>query len=429
MAIPLSGLLLASNPIAAKIAGGILAIAAVGIHRKNDLYDEDYVAGMRGLWREGSQGVRFLWSEVAPTKADARRLYVRLKEPQPQFKTRVQALAERLLQDDEWFPDFTRRSKLVVGNTGDGKTRLQLFDVANFLQSHPEGHLTIIDLDYGSSHEGSAPNYWFNLPRDRYIRVTYEEARDAILDEYEIMLGRIERAREQQSTPEDRQWRFLGIDEAIAVIREAKVRASRVRGSSELTDLLNAVSELLYRGLKQRIKVSFGLQVLAVGETNLSLALQKQNNVILLGSAALDRDNLSRIGCDDPDEVIEQVKQMRSLPGCQYAAVVRRKGEISVQVVPYINVSDIEIDLPDDDEPDEVEVWWKSVYTDEIKEWLRDLADDYLSGNIKSPLKGTICPRFGIPKPLRSDPKYVRVSEAWEEAKARVQAVTEEKTA
>lgn len=401
----------------------MFAIAAVGVHRRNDLDDQDYLSGIRGLWGETSTGVRHLWDEVAPSKAEARRLYLRLRDPQPKFQTRLNALAERLLQDDQWFPEFTRRSKLVVGNTGDGKTRWQLYDVANFLQSHPEGYLTIIDLDYGSSHEGSEPNYWFGLPRERYIRVTYEEARDAILDEYEIMLERVERARNQQSIPEDKQWRFLGIDEAIAVLREAKIRASRVRGSSELTDLINAISELLFRGLKQRIKVSFGLQVLAVGETGLSLALQKQNNVILLGSAALDRDNLSRIGCQAIDEIIEQVKQMRSLPGCQYAAVVRQRGEISVQVVPYINVSDIEIDLDDDNEPDEVEVWWQSVYTEKARMWLRMLAERHLAGEIKSPLKTEICPYFGIAKPLRSDPKYVRVSDAWDEAKQYVYAI------
>lgn len=406
----LAGNLIANSNFLLKLTGVMVGLGTIGIHRKQDLSDQDYLQGIGWVAGNVSEGVKDLSSELMPSRKQLRSLYIRLKEPQPMFKTKVQLLAEQLLQDAEWFESFTRRSKIICGNTGDGKTTLQLYDVAIFLNQHPDGHLTICDMDYGSSHEGSEPNYWFDLPRDRYIRVTYEEIRDAILDEYEIMEKRAKASAEGKG--QNWQWRMLTIDEAIAVLRRAKQLG-------EEKELTNAIAELLFRGLKQRIKISFGVQVLAVGENGLSLALQKQVNMILLGSAAVDTENLTRIGVSDTKGLVEKVRATRRMPGCQYAAVTRIKGELSLRVVPEIDPSEIQVEVPPDDD---LEQWWNQVYTPEVQAWFAELADRYVAGEIKSPLKSQICRRFEL-KALRSDAKYCKVAEAWDQAKRNAQAV------
>jgi hypothetical protein len=420
----LAGNLISSSDWIVKLSGVVFAVGAIGIHRRNELSDRDYTDGIGWLSREFREGITTVAHEVMPTRRELKTLYVRVKEPQEPFKLRLDSFAERLLES-EWFPEFTRRSKIICGDTGSGKTTLQLYDVANFLNKHPEGHLTICDLDYGSSHEGSEPNYWFHLPQDRYIRKTYEATRDAIFEEFDILEKRAELSSEGKG--ENWQWRMLAIDEAISVFRRAKQVAELAeRGTEEkkeFTRLSHAIGELLYRGLKQRIKVSFGCQALEVGETGLSLAQQRQVNVILLGANALDSDSLGRVGVENKDAMKSKLRQTRRIPGCQYAAVVRDRGEVAVRVVPKIDPSAITIDVLQD-QVDELERWWASVFTEEVKQWMLGLAGQHVSGVIKSPLKTEICPRFGIQKALLNDPKYCKVAEAWKWAKNYVSGIS-----
>jgi hypothetical protein len=80
------------------------------------------------------------------------------------------------------------------------------------------------------------------------------------------------------------------------------------------------------------------------------------------------------------------------------------------------------VDVPPDDD---LEQWWNQVYTSEVQAWFAELADRYVAGEIKSPLKSQICRRFEL-KALRSDPKYCMVAKAWEQAKRNAQAVKPE---
>ena len=394
------------------MTGAVLVLSAAAVHRRQGLTDRDYLSGSRQFAEIATAGLTDWGKALLPTKAAARAVYLKLTQPQPKLKTQIQVVAEQLLQDDLWFDEFVRRSKIVCGATGDGKTTLQLYEVAKFLEDHPDGNLIICDLDYGSSHEGSQPNYWFGLPKDRYICDTYELIRDAILAEAAEVERRAAAAREGKQ--QRWQWRMFAIDEAIAVFQEAKDH------SGDEEKLTKALRTLLYRGLKQRCKITFGCQALEVSENGLSLAMQDQVNVILLGSSALKAKNLTRLGITDAPRLKERLERTRAIPGCGYAAIVQVRGVVDVRALPSIDLSTIIIDLPKDDE---LEQWWTTVFTPETQQWLYELAERHLAGEIKSPLKTLVCDRFGIQKQIRANSRYAKVADAWEAAKQKVPAL------
>lgn len=399
-------------------AGLSLLGGAYGLNRKHQLSNGDYTA----VFSETVNGFAEGWQHLLETYAFSRkdvgeaRKLIQVQHLQKELKTTVQAWVEAESIKGEWLAECIRRSLLVCGVSGDGKTTFLLWVLAKHFESVSHLHVTICDLDYGSSHEGSEPNWWFNLPRERYIRSSYEEIRDAILAE-SAEVDRRAKASQDPTQNRNFQSRLLVIDELIAVIDIAKSR-----GKEEFDPFISAVKNILNRGLKQRVKVVCGVQNLTVTDTGLSLAAQDSFNTIVLHTSALKKDPLKRMGVEAVEPMIERAKGILKIPGCDRIGVVRTNQEINIRVVPYLSVDSVELKLPLDD-ADPLEIWAKQIFTEPKLAEIQALAEQFLAKEIKSPLR-QIATDCGLKELRNTDPKYQRVKQVWEGALNKVGGLT-----
>jgi len=381
-------------------------------------------------------------------------------DPDKSFKA-VLDIAKDVKADYGWFRDFRTKSILTVGISGDGKTSYQLNEVASFIEDHPKGFLKIGDIDYGLSHEGSEPNYWFELPKQQYISVRYEE----ILEDFRYFSKLIdERVKEGNEKLESSwPWAMHVVDELIAFIQLAK-------DNDNYDEVMVMVKKILNRGLKVRVKCCYGVQNLSFTDTGISLVAQESFNIVLLGSSAINRDYLKRIGATSTkqqDSIIERVEAVRKIH--PYSCVVRIKQKIAVQTLPafdndfvYENPNEIwkkqcltenvlemfrnfapgysrgEGDIQKmfdiafaDTRPkqqvvrniiasymkpvDDVESWWIETYTDDLRHLWEDSAKGYQNGTIRrSPLKSCMGKIFKTGEMRKDNPRYLRAKKEWD---------------
>ncbi|MBW4692233.1 MAG: hypothetical protein KME27_10750 [Lyngbya sp. HA4199-MV5] len=398
-------------------AGLTLLGGSVGVNRKEQLNNSDYIQALAlgvNTFAEGWQHLFQVYGLQRSDIGEARKL-IQVKHLQKELSTNMQAWLETESIKGEWLGDFSRRSQLVCGVSGDGKTTFLLWQLAHHFQHQPNLHVTICDLDYGSAHEGSEPNWWFHLPRDRYIRSTYEQIRDAIIAES----AEVDRRAEASQDPTHaRNWqpRLLAIDELIAVTDMAKSR-----GKDEANALISAFKNVINRGLKQRIKVICGIQNLTVTDTGLSLAAQDSFNTIVLNTSAQKADPLRRLGVEDVNSIIDRVKGIQGL-GARRLGVVRINQEISIRLIPNLSVSNIELKLPVD-ETDPLEVWSQQTFSESVMAEIEHLAEQFNAKEIKSPLR-QIAALCGLRELRNNDPKYQRVKQVWEGALDKVGGLT-----
>ncbi|MBW4580649.1 MAG: TniB family NTP-binding protein [Tildeniella nuda ZEHNDER 1965/U140] len=395
-------------------AGLAMVGGAYGINRKHQLTNGDYAAVLREPVNGFTEGWQHLFETFAFSRKDigeARKL-IQVQNLQKELKTNVQAWVEAESIKGEWLGDCIRRSLLVCGVSGDGKTTFLLWVLAKHFEIVADLHVTICDLDYGSSHEGSEPNWWFNLPRGRYIRASYEEIRDSILAESAEVDRRAKLSQDPMQV-RNFQSRLLVIDELIAVIDIA-----RSKGKDEFDPFISAFKNILNRGLKQRVKVICGVQNLTVTDTGLSLAAQDSFNTIVLHTSALKKDPLKRMGVEDVDAMLERAKGITRIPGCDRIGVVRTNQEINIRIMPYLSVDSVELKLPEDD-TDPLEVWHQQVFTTAKLAEIEQLAEQFLAKEIKSPLR-QIAIDCGLKELRNADPKYQRVKQVWESALQKV---------
>lgn len=404
------------KPIApiAVVAGAAVAYVGYERSRRCNLGIQHYSEGLNTLFDDLDS---ILWSWVKQSKPVVKRVVPVHYLPE-RFQSFAAAQLERMV-DDDWVPGFLKRSKLVCGVTRSGKTTFFLHEIANFFERYPDGHLTICDLNYGKPDEDGNINTWFDLPRDRFVRVCYEEIYDSIKGEWEELERRKKVAIANASGPKKPlhfQRRKLLIDEVIAVINEAKRRDKQKPSGEpkELPYLQSWIGDLLYQGLGYQLECTFGLQSMAVGENGLNLAMQEQLNVLLLGATAINTQNVARLpGIRDAVALIDKLKQIRSQPGCKYAAIAKiGTDEPTIKIIPHIDVSQIELQLPQIEMFSAEEMWWVEACTDEFYQWMKEQAIAYVNGG-KSPLKA-IAKKLGI-ETRANDPKYKLFKESWDQ--------------
>ena len=408
-----------ASPLGVFAGIGMIA-ASMGFDRRHRLSGDDYLDGLKLALDAAIDSV----SALGHNNRTVIRQAIPINCLPERYRSLVSVLAEKLLHED-WVREFVKRSKLVVGVTRSGKTTYLLYEVAVFYQDYPDGHLTICDLNYKKPDADGNVNDWFRLPRDRFIRVEYEEIFESIQTEWDELQRR--RKLCMESTGQVKlQRRKLLVDETIGVINEAKGRdkLKSTGAPKDLPQLQRWICDLLYQGLGYQMECTFGLHNLAVGETGFNLAMQEQLNVLILGASAINVDNAARLpGVRDSAGLVEEVKRIRKLSGCQYAAIAKiGSEEPCIKVVPHLDISQFELQVPESPQS-AIEQWWQQVFDEQAQKWLFDLACRFVKGEIKSPLKGEICPRFGCETRL-SDPKYSLVKQAWEDAQTKAKGET-----
>ncbi len=301
------------------------------IDTKNKLKSDDYfdIFGtigndFKGAWtKQTIQGVKTFFNQ-----------------PSAVFKDFYKSATKDVQADYRWFSEFRKKSQLIVGISGDGKTSWMLNEVADFIQDHPNGLLRIGDIDYMMAHDGSEPNDWFGLPRKKYISIDYDSIRDDILKFAKLVEDRIKELQSHENniveaTKVRNAWPYakLIVDELIGVIAIADER-------DEKKELIKAIKTILNRGRKARIHCVFGLQNMSVTDSGLSTSAQDSFNVILLGSSALNPDYLKKIditSSKEQQDIIKEVTELRRV--YPYSAIIRSQQIAKPVTIPEFNLN------------------------------------------------------------------------------------------
>lgn len=316
------------------------------------------------------------------------------------------------LQDVIWFHRLSRRSKIICGESGDGKTTAMLHDIASFIQRcEAKGRsyrLFICDLDYGSSHDGAPPNTWFDAPKNDVVFMTLDAITRAIDEVHTELEARIERRQNGDNSPNP-PW-MLSIDEWIAYYQGILHRD----GEKVADVIITQIANILNRGLKQGILCTLGLHNLAVSQTGIPQALLQAFNILLLSNASQKFRNYQAIGIPDSDKWKQELLKTRELPGCERSALLIADSEPTIVVVPHINLSGIEIQWTT---VDPTEQWFQTALTPELEAELTALAPS--TGVTK------IAAKFGLSSGdrLNSNPKYLKVKAYWQSLRAKPDSV------
>lgn len=409
------------------IAGGALMLSGMLIDRKVEANLDDYLESAKGFVGLVGETLTPLVKESAPELKT-----VALKFLPEKFKPSLDLAVERLIQE-QWLPQFIRRSHVVVGESGSGKTTFLLFEVSQALEDLEEGgKLVICDPDYGSSHEGSEPNYWFHLPKEQFIRTRYEDIKQEIESFHAEMERRLEASRNGKRIKKP-VWKLV-VDEWIGFITWLKAQLE----PKEFDQWMLMVGELLRRGLKQRVVITLGVQNLYTGKTGLSQADIPEFNMALLGDAALSSKNLGYLNLPEntkTTDLAELLSRYRKMPGCKYACIVQMAGQkAGVKNIPHLNTN-IEIELPEtveesQSEPtNELEQWWSEVtrfgdFGDRFHAAATEHGLGLADGTPKKDLPSIkpFAEELGIQQ-RNSDERYQLLKQKWSEAIAEVQAL------
>lgn len=398
--------MLGTSPIDYAIAAGLGGMS-YGLARKHGITCEECLDSVLSVGQESIEGLQAELGDIFP-KNPIQSVVGKLGDRIPLVNELAALARQEQSRDTTWWDEISSQSKALVGKSKTGKTFTLRWEVYNFIQQHPEGQVIIVDLDYGSSHDGAEPNYWFHIPkygtgayRGKAVFTKAEAAVLAIAQVHALMTKRIDQ-QEQGKRPRNNPV-LLVVDEAIAAYQQIKNQI----GEDEAKEWMRQLADILQRGLKQKIRFTLGLHNLAVGHTGLDLAMLQQLNVILLGKSASITQNYSNLGVEKPKNLIEEWREVRQIPGCQFACVAGIDGEYSVKVLPQLPaISDDAIAWEEDD----TDRWFKDTLTTELEMILTEIA----RANRNHPIKD-VAAHFGIKggSCVNSNPKYIKVKNFW----------------
>lgn len=264
----------------------------------------------------------------------------------------------------DWFQGIEKRSSVVCGESADGKSFLLQWRVMRFLQQHPDGEILICDPDYGSSHEGSAPNNWFGLPVGKVVQIEGDDITGAIHYVSEQVSDRARQTAEIVKAGKTKPTfppLLLVIDE-WGSYWDALEDKNREMVLKSLTNITN-------RGIKQGgVTFILGLHDLSVGSTGLNRATLRKLEVLLLWRAAQsvrNYDNLEIL----PAKVQEVAHRMGTLPKSlrdRRPCVVWTDKALEVRALPHLELSSVEfVSAPN--EVDSDQAWLTNLWTPEFE--------------------------------------------------------------
>jgi len=215
----------------------------------------------------------------------------------------------------DWFPKWSKRSGIVVGESRDGKSYMLCNIVlSGFIKEHgDDGEVRICDPDYGSSHDDSPPNVWLRLEVGRHIFIKAHDCLKVILSTSKAIDDRVEQtgiaAREERPKP-----KFSPILLIVDELPELMAKWTE----DEQSIAVRALSNILRRGLKQNITFKLGTQTLAVGTAKapglgIPKAIVQQTEIVILWRSAQVADNYQNLGLQ-PGKASELVDQVSLYP-------------------------------------------------------------------------------------------------------------------
>ncbi|MEO0985989.1 MAG: hypothetical protein AAFY20_10605, partial [Cyanobacteria bacterium J06639_14] len=225
------------------------------------------------------------------------------------------------------------KSGLLLGDTGDGKTRLLNWLIAHFMHTHPEHQLLIGDIDYGSAHAGSEPNTWMKLPVGSVVLIEPEDIYQAIIDVADDVESRATATRramaEGRPAPSFKP-KLLVIDEWITFYAD--------HSEKQQAALVEALNKIVVRGVKQQIYCFMACHDASVGSIGISQAKMARWNVLALykwvcQAKSTDVSNLPR----GFDEVAEKVKIMPRQVGEAFTAMTYVDSKWQIAGIPFID--------------------------------------------------------------------------------------------
>lgn len=366
---------------------GVAIASGYGLHRKFDLIGSDY----KGAGNLAIDGLDSAFTEyVAPVV----KKLIEVEELPPALKTQLQKTIDTS-SDLRWLDEFLKASFLAAGIKNSGKTVFLHFAVSRFFENYPKGTVRIHDHNYGKR-----GNTWFDLPAATPNKITtgheivfMSEAslQDLVNEAHGEYLSRkhkVQSGGSHQFPP------------YLLVITEL---SNHFRRNGKDEEFSNKVKDLLFESHGYGVFFAGESQSLAVGSLKLSEAERSQLNQVLLGSAALDKTEVARVTRGDSDGVIDRVKMLRSTDTGKYAAIANIDGlGVGVHIVPHIDLSTIEIKVPESAKP-ESERWCDGL------EW--GVIEKSQAGITK------LWEQFGDGKQLDTNPKYVAFKRRFEQLK------------
>ncbi|MEM9944693.1 MAG: hypothetical protein AAF810_01330 [Cyanobacteria bacterium P01_D01_bin.36] len=333
----------------AKVAGITTLFAAIGVGCKESVSLDKTFGGYRDFYAEG---VAHAFKGVA---SDSKIIVSRLPEP---AKSIAEALIESLRQDSKWFDEFQTRSHLVTGQTNAGKTVFAHFEVAWFFdpdKNNGQGTLRICDINYGKR-----DHTYHGLPKGSVVYTEPIDLETLIIEAYDVLEARRAATNTGQKTG--------GWDLHRVVVDEFNDTMQRYEadmGTKAKDRLLSRIKTLLVTGHGYNVIISLNCQTLAVGEIGLSEAQQAQMFAVIFGENALNSNEVSKIASmsgetDGSKGLINQVKNLRRLPGGSRAGLLKMAGSITPVIPPSVSEMPI-VEISAELLEDESQVWLQSV--------------------------------------------------------------------
>lgn len=326
----------------------------------------------------------------------------------------VRTAFERMVDDKTWFEKFSKAPhRRIAGRTRSGKRYIASQMLIDYVADHPNGQVVICDKDFGKD-----GNDWMGVPLE-CIHSNLETIDAAVATVYETLLWR---AKTCETAARERR--------SLTPAEKAKVQTPILLVVDELDstngDFLHQKNDRFIYHLRELLKRGGGcksgyfISVLLIGQSlsvgskersgsGIDLALTDQMATVLtVGVGQLNTKQLANLQAEVGDEIAEKALALTS-KGVR-AAVALLDGIPQVVAIP--DLSHLETFRFSQVNPDDI--WWQQTYTPEVQVWLKDLAIRFSSGEIPSPLKTEIVPRFGV-KLLSTDARYTKyVKTEWE---------------
>lgn len=237
--------------------------------------------------------------------------------------------------DISWFADWEKRSGIICGESGDGKSKTLVYVLTRFLQANSNGQCQVYigDPDYGSSHGDSEPNTWLGLKLGKHIAITALDIYLMVKHVSKIVDDRADQTAmaisQGQSKPKFNPVLFV-LDEAPNVMGQLE---EKLRDDVKL-----AIANILRRGLKQNVTFKLGTQSLAVGSLHLTQDLLRQIEIVMLWRAAQVAENYSNIGAkkQETEQITSSVGMLPRKLGDRFVCAVFAEKKLTIRGIPTI---------------------------------------------------------------------------------------------